>query len=86
MTGLADRDPGLATDLVLRLAKEGNERASNLIEVVANKTLQSGSPEEAAIWSETLPDGPIKGAAMGRIADVYAARDPEAAAQWAEQF
>lgn len=85
VAGLADRDPTLATDLVLRLAREGAGQPENLIAIVASETLRTSSPEEAAAWSETLPDGALKGAAMGRIANAYVERDPEAAARWAQR-
>jgi hypothetical protein len=86
VAGLADTDRSLATDLVLRLAGEGNERAGGLMEIVAGETLRAEGPQAAAAWSATLPDGPLKGAAMNRIADSFARRDPEAAAGWIESM
>ena len=86
VAGLADTDRGMATDLVLRLGQEGNARAGNLMEIVANETLRAEGPEAASRWSESLPDGPLKGTAMGRVADAYARKDPEAAARWAQEF
>jgi hypothetical protein len=86
VSGLADNNRGMATDLVLRLGQEGNQRAGNLMEIVANETLRAEGPEAASRWSEALPDGPLKGTAMGRIADAYVRKDPEAAARWAQQF
>ena len=44
VSGLAHRDQNLATDLVLRLGQEGNGRAGNLMEIVANETLRSKGP------------------------------------------
>ncbi len=84
VAGLTDNNRGLATDLVLRLGQEGNARAGNLMEIVANETLRAEGPEAASRWTESLPDGPLKGTAMGRVADAYARKDPEAAARWAE--
>lgn len=86
VSGLADRDPMLAADLVVRLASEGNERAPQLMDQVASELLRVESPERASAWAESLPDGPVKGAAMRRVADRFAAADPEAAAAWAERF
>lgn len=86
VSGLAHRDSGMATDLVLRLGHEGNDRAGNLMEIVANETLRSKGPEQASQWAESLPDGPLKGTAMGRIAESYASKDPVAAAKWAQRF
>lgn len=86
VSGIADRDRGMATDLVLKLGQEGNARAGNLMEIVANETIRAGGPEAASLWSESLPDGPLKGTAMSRVADAYARKDPESAARWAQRF
>lgn len=86
VAGIADRDSNMATDLVLKLGREGNGRAGNLMEIVANETLRAGGPEQASQWAESLPDGPLKGTAMARIADAYARKNPVAAAQWAQRF
>lgn len=86
VSGLAHRDPNMATDLVLRLGQEGNGRAGNLMEIVTNETLRAKGPEQASQWAESLPDGPLKGTAMGRIAESYVRKDPLAAAKWAQRF
>jgi hypothetical protein len=86
VSGLAHHDRSMATDLVLRLSSQGNERAGNLMEIVANETLRTAGHEAASQWSEALPDGPLKGTAMSRIADVYARKDPAGAALWAQKF
>lgn len=86
ITGLAHRDPAMATDLVLQLGQQGNERAGDLMEIVANESLRSKGAEQAAQWAESLPDGPLKGKAMSQIAESYARKDPLAAARWAERF
>jgi hypothetical protein len=86
VAGLAHRDPALATDLVLRLGNESYGRAGNLMELVARETLRSQGPEAAAQWAGLLPDGPLKGAAMGQIAESYARTNPAAAASWAERY
>jgi hypothetical protein len=82
VAGLADTNRSIATDHVLRLAQEGYGRASGLMELVANETLRADGPEAASRWSDSLPDGPVKAAAMGKVADAYARKDPEAAARW----
>jgi hypothetical protein len=86
VSGLAHKDRGIATDLVLRLGQEGNGRAGSLMEIVANETLRAGGPESASRWADALPDGALKGTAMSRVADAYARKDPEAAARWAQGF
>jgi len=85
VTGLAHSDSSKATDLVLRLGMEGNERAGNLMEIVARETLRAQGPEQASLWANVLPDGPLKGNAMAQIAEAYVRKDPLAAAKWAEQ-
>ncbi len=86
VSGLADTDRGLATDMVLRLSGEGNGRAARMMGIVAGETLRAEGPEAAARWSETLPEGSLKGAAMDRVARDFARKDPEAAASWVEAF
>ena len=86
VAGIAQKDPGMATQLVLQLAGEGNGQANDLMQMVASQTLRTEGPEAAAAWSETLPNGPLKGAAMGRIAEAYARQNPQAAANWAQRF
>lgn len=86
VTGLAHTDPALATDLVLRLGREGNERADDLMEMIAGEALRTQGPELASQWAEGLPDGPLKGNAMGEIAESFARQNPQAAARWAQRF
>lgn len=85
VSGLAHHDRAMATDLVLRLSGEGNGRAGNLMEIVANETLRAEGPEAASQWSEALPAGPLKGTAMSRVADAYVRKNPVAAALWAQK-
>ena len=84
--GLTHTDASMATDLVLRLGQEGNDRAAELMQIVAKESLRSKGAEQASQWAETLPDGPLKGTAMGQIAESYARKDPLAAARWAGRF
>ena len=86
VAGLADNNRGMATDYVLRLGQEGNARAGSLMDIVAGEAIRAEGPEGAARWSESLPDGPLKSTAMGRVADAYARQDPEAAARWAQNL
>jgi hypothetical protein len=82
--GLADRDPARATDFVLRLAAEGTGDTDDMIRMVGHEMLRGGDFDDAARWSENLPAGDLRSAAMDRIADRYARRDPEGAAAWVE--
>jgi hypothetical protein len=86
VAGLSHRDPAMATEMVLRLGKEQYGRAGNLMEIVARETLRTQGPEAASLWAEKLPDGALKGTAMGQIAQSYVVRDPAAAAEWAGRF
>ena len=86
VSGLAHHDPAMATDLVLRLGLEGSRNAGDLMDIVARESLRTKGPEQASQWAELLPDGPLKGTAMGRIAEAYANKDAKAAAQWAQRF
>ena len=86
VSGLTHRDAAMATDLVLKLEKDGNGRAGNLMEIVARETLRAKGAEQASQWAESLPDGPLKGTAMGRIAEAYVRKDPQAAAKWGARF
>jgi hypothetical protein len=85
VAGLADSNRALAAEMVLRLAREGNKEAPGLMEIVARETLRADGTAAASRWSETLPDGPLKGAAMNLIADEFSRREPESAAAWAQR-
>lgn len=85
VAGLADSDRALAAEMVLRLSREGNKDAPGLMEIVARETLRADGSAAASRWSESLPDGPLKGAAMNLIADEFSRREPEAAAAWAQR-
>lgn len=85
VAGLADSDRALAAEMVLRLGQEGNKDAPGLMEIVARETLRADGSAAASRWSESLPDGPLKGAAMNLIADEFSRREPEAAAAWAQR-
>ncbi len=84
--GLADNNRALATDYVLQLARDGNGQAANLIGIVTNETLRAEGPEAASRWTESLPAGPMKSTAMGRVANAYVRTNPEAAARWVSGF
>jgi hypothetical protein len=86
VSGLTHHDPAMATDYVVRLGREGNAKAGELMETVANATVRLVGPEAASRWAESLADGPLKGNAMAKVAEVYVRRDPEAAARWTTGF
>ncbi len=86
VSGLADQDPSAAAELVFSLAADEGVPGEKLMSLIASKALRSTGIESSAAWSESLPDGPLKAAAMDRVADLYVKSDPEAAAGWAEGF
>jgi hypothetical protein len=86
VNGLADTNRPMATELVLRLQEQGYKDTPRLMEMVATETLRADGPEAASIWSDQLPDGAMKGAAMNRIATEFARSNPEAAGKWVERY
>ncbi|MFM2171375.1 MAG: hypothetical protein RI957_1604 [Verrucomicrobiota bacterium] len=84
--GLADTNRPMATALVLRLQDQGYKDTPRLMEMVATETLRADGAEAASIWSDQLPDGAMKGAAMNRIAGEFARNNPEAAAKWVARY
>lgn len=86
VAGLADGNPTVAANFVMQLASEGSGQGPNLMEMVANKAIRVNGFLGAAAWSESLPDGELKAAAMNRVGSAYARRDPEGAAGWIERF
>lgn len=86
VSGMADNNTAVATDYVLQLANEGDGRASHLFGVVTREVVSNVGIDEAAQWSQNLPDGDLKGAALDTVAHRFTNSDPEAAAQWVEQF
>ena len=86
VNGLADTDRTMATALVLRLQDQGFKDTAGLMSMVATETLRADGAEAASIWSDQLPDGAMKGAAMNRIAGEFARSNPEAAAKWVARY
>lgn len=86
INGLADTDRTMATALVLRLQEQGFKDTAGLMAMVATETMRADGPEAASIWSDQLPDGAMKGAAINRIAGDFARSNPEAAASWISRY
>ena len=86
VSGLADRNRDEAVEYVSSLAIEGRKDADRLMYIVAGEALREEGPVGASIWTESLPEGPLKGAAMNSVASRYVRTDPEAAAGWIEKF
>ena len=86
VSGMADNDTARATDYVLQLANQGDDRANHLFGLVTREVVSNVGIDEAAQWSQSLPDGDLKGAALDTVAHRFTNQDPEAAAQWVEQF
>ena len=86
VSGLADRDIGLATSYVLARGAAGDKEADEYIETIAMEQLRKNGPAASVLWGESLPEGPLKNEALEEIADAYVQRDPAAAAAWAEKY
>ena len=86
VNGLADTDRTMATALILRLQDQGFKDTAGLMSMVATETMRADGPEAASIWSDQLPDGAMKGAAINRIAGDFARSNPEAAASWIARY
>lgn len=86
VAGMADNDTNRATAYVLELAGQGAKQAGEYMGIVTEEVLRNFGAQEAATWSENLPDGDLKGAALDSVAHRLTNENPEAAAQWVEQF
>ncbi len=84
--GLADTDPTAAANFVFELNENGDRQAEGLLRIVTGEMLRSVGAEEASRWSESLPEGQLRAAAMDNVANRFVAEDPVAAAAWAERF
>jgi hypothetical protein len=84
--GLADHDPAIATDYVLALAQSNPRQARDHMQRLAKEVLDTKGFDAGKQWAEELPAGPLLGHALMPIANEFANRDPEGAAQWAEGF
>lgn len=84
--GLADRNPDEAATFAFDLAAAGDTSADRVLSSVASKVIRQDGVQSAASWTETLQAGPLRAAAMDRVAHEYVDFDPTAATIWAEQF
>ncbi len=86
INGMADHDIGLATTYAYERATQGDRNAMGYLEAIAGEELRKHGAVPATRWAEGLPEGPLKGAALDRVAGAYVNEDPRAAAAWAAQF
>ncbi|MED5587026.1 MAG: hypothetical protein VYB61_11770 [Verrucomicrobiota bacterium] len=86
IAGIADINPAAAADYAYQLESMGHKDADRMLGIVASRVLRSEGHLEASLWAENLPDGPMRAAALDRVAHDYVAHDPEEAASWAERF
>jgi len=84
--GLVTNDVNLATEFVYTLSSAGDRAAGSMMEIVASGVLERDGLNNAIHWSEQLQEGPLRAAALDRVAHDYANQDPVGAASWAEQF
>ncbi len=86
VAGLLDIDRTAAANYVLGLGEAGDPQASRMMSSVASEMLRYEGLDASIAWSENLPEGALRYAAMDRVANSWVARDPQGAAEWAEQF
>lgn len=86
LEGLADYDVGFATDYVFDMAESGDPNASQYMRKLAREVMETAGFEGGIEWAESLQEGALQAAALRSVANEYANNDPQAAAQWAEQF
>ena len=86
LEGLADYDVGFATDYVFDMAENGDPHASQYMRRLAREVMETAGFEGGVEWAESLQEGTLQAAALRSVANEFANNDPEAAAQWAEQF
>jgi hypothetical protein len=84
--GLADRNPDEAAAFAFDLAAGGDGDAGRVLSSVASKVISFEGVQSAASWTESLQAGPLRAAAMDRVANAYVDFDPTAATIWAERF
>jgi hypothetical protein len=81
--GLADADPNLATEFAAQRLASGDKEAHKMINIVADKILDTGDHEIATAWAKNIPEGDLQNSAYQKIGYEYARDDPEGAAEWA---
>ncbi|MBK1831007.1 hypothetical protein JIN77_09745 [Verrucomicrobiaceae bacterium R5-34] len=80
--GMSHNDPILATNFILDQSGTNDRDAAKMINVVAASFLRSSSTEDVARWSENLPEGRVRDAAVSRVAREFADEDPAKAVAW----
>jgi len=77
---------GFATDYIFDMAESGDPNASQYMRRLAKEVMETAGFEGGIEWAESLQEGALQAAALRSVANEYANNDPQAAAQWAEQF
>ncbi|MGD1977993.1 MAG: hypothetical protein PVJ98_01250 [Akkermansiaceae bacterium] len=85
VSGLARNDISAATEYVYNLAENDAPMTDRYMDTVVRQQLTQGL-DAATAWTDSLPNGELKGSALGRVADEYARLDPEQAATWVTQY
>ncbi|MCP5537992.1 MAG: hypothetical protein H7A51_17380 [Akkermansiaceae bacterium] len=80
--GLANTDPRVATDFAMQRLEMGDKDAGHMMNLIARAVMKSGSPEEAARWSASVPEGKLRDVAVSQVARGYADEDPSKAVSW----
>ena len=82
--GLAQKDVDAATSFVFSLDPD-TPRRNDYIGTIARQQLSQGI-DAAATWSESLPDGALKGRALESVAREFVRSDPSQAAAWVSKY
>jgi len=84
--GLADADPNLASEFAAERFANGDKEAAKMINIVADKVLETGDHEIATNWAQNIPEGHLQNSAYQKIGYEYARDDPKGAAEWASNL
>ncbi|MEY5027656.1 MAG: hypothetical protein RLZZ244_3184 [Verrucomicrobiota bacterium] len=82
LSKIASKDPAQAKQLLAELPPNTLSTAAGTL----GASLAKKTPAEAASWSNSLPDGPTKNAAIASVASTWAGSNVEAAAAWIDQL
>lgn len=85
VSGLARHDIAKATDYVYNLAENDAPMTDRYMDTVVRQQLTQGL-DAATAWTDSLPNGELKGSALERVADEYARLNPADAATWVTQY
>jgi hypothetical protein len=81
--GLADADPNLASEFAAERFANGDKEAGKMINIVADKVIETGDNELATAWALNIPEGDLQNRAFQKLGYEFARDNPSEAAKWA---